>query len=70
MDSISSNLSRQSTQMTQYDEDNLEEVKAAPIQLPPVSEDKYEKMMRELKETRERAAQTLARSAIINAEIN
>ena len=32
-------------------------------------EDKYQKMMRELKETRERVAQTLARSSQLKSEI-
>lgn len=33
------------------------------------TEDKYQKMMRELRETRERASQTLARSAVLKVEI-
>jgi len=66
----SGQLSRQSTQMSQFQVEEQEEVKAVElINEPPKVEDKYEKMMRELKETRERAAQTLARSAIVNEEI-
>ncbi len=59
-------ISRQSTQMeSQMDSLSInqdhEEVKQE--QQPVVVEDKHEKMMRELKETRARAAATIARSA-------
>ena len=42
-----------------------EEVKEAPI----IVEDKHEKLMRELKETRARAAATIARSAELKVQI-
>lgn len=67
---MESTLSRQSTQMeSQMDllsiNQDLEEVKEAPV----IVEDKHEKMMRELKETRARAAATIARSAELKIQI-
>ena len=46
-------------------QDLEEEVKEAPI----IVEDKHEKLMRELKETRARAAATIARSAELKVQI-
>jgi hypothetical protein len=54
-------ISRQSTQMSEKYKEEEEEVKQAPGIV--IVEDKYQKMMRELQETRKRAAETLERGA-------